>query len=71
MFLSPQGKPTDCWTVFPPQGRYGRKLYKGFENKDRAALLASLSNDFEDVLFKAEPVLGETFSYLSSLCKKR
>ena len=33
-------------------------------------LLASLSNDFEDVLFKAEPVLGETFSYLSSLCKK-
>lgn len=40
------------------------------KNKDRAALLASLSNDFEDVLFKAEPVLGETFSYLSSLCKK-
>lgn len=31
--------------------------------------MASLSNDFEDVLFKAEPVLGETFSYLSSLCK--
>lgn len=54
----------------PPQGRYGRRLYRGFENKDRAALLASLSNDFEDVLFKAEPVLGETFSYLSSLCKK-
>jgi 4-(cytidine 5'-diphospho)-2-C-methyl-D-erythritol kinase len=43
---------------------------EALKNKDRAALLASLSNDFEDVLFKAEPVLGETFSYLSSLCKK-
>lgn len=43
---------------------------KALKNKDRAVLLASLSNDFEDVLFKAEPVLGETFSYLSSLCKK-
>lgn len=43
---------------------------QALRNKDRTALLASLSNDFEDVLFKAEPVLGETFSYLSSLCKK-
>lgn len=43
---------------------------EALKNKDRTMLLASLSNDFEDVLFKAEPVLGETFSYLSSLCKK-
>lgn len=47
-----------------------KSCIEALKNKDRAALLASLSNDFEDVLFKAEPVLGETFSYLSSLRKK-
>ena len=57
--------------VFPPR-RAGtaESCIEALKNKDRAVLLASLSNDFEDVLFKAEPVLGETFSYLSSLCKK-
>ena len=55
-----------------PRRRAGtaESCIKALKNKDRAALMASLSNDFEDVLFKAEPVLGETFSYLSSLCKK-
>ena len=55
-----------------PRRRAGtaESCIEALKNKDRAALLASLSNDFEDVLFKAEPVLGETFSYLSSLCKK-
>ncbi|WP_412893019.1 4-(cytidine 5'-diphospho)-2-C-methyl-D-erythritol kinase [Dialister invisus] len=43
---------------------------EALKNKDGTVLLASLSNDFEDVLFKAEPVLGETFSYLSLLCEK-
>ena len=55
-----------------PRRRAGtaESCIEALKNKDRAALMASLSNDFEDVLFKAEPVLGETFSYLSSLCKK-
>lgn len=55
-----------------PRRRAGtaESCIKALKNKDRAALMASLSNDFEDVLFKAETVLGETFSYLSSLCKK-
>lgn len=43
---------------------------EALKNKDRTALLASLSNDFEDVLFETEPVLGETFSYLSLFCEK-
>ena len=55
-----------------PRRRAGtaESCIEALKNKDRTMLLASLSNDFEDVLFKAEPVLGETFSYLSSLCKK-
>lgn len=55
-----------------PRRRAGtaESCIKALKNKDRAALMASLSNDFEDVLFKAETVLGETFSYLSSLCQK-
>ena len=55
-----------------PRRRAGtaESCIKALKNKDRAALMASLSNDFEDVLFKAETVLGETFSYLSSLRKK-
>lgn len=55
-----------------PRRRAGtaESCIKALKNKDRAVLMASLSNDFEDVLFKAETVLGETFSYLSSLCKK-
>lgn len=44
---------------------------EALKNKDRAALLASLSNDFEDVLFKAEPFLGKRFPICPLFAKKR
>ena len=31
VFHFPQGKLMDCWRLPPVQGRYGRKLYRGFE----------------------------------------
>lgn len=56
-----------------PRRRAGtaESCIEALKNKDRAALLASLSNDFEDVLFKAEPFLGKRFPICPLFAKKR